>query len=190
MSSTRIRTDQSPTRAQLGLGNVDNTADLDKPVSTATEKAIKNISLTPGPQGPAGAQGPQGIQGPKGDPGALAEIPARLAEYTNDNQVSDWNDAQQTGFYCALGSAANAPEATYEWYLGIVVALDSYVRQTVYSTVSLANWQRYYDDSTGWSAWTQNASIAEAQDLATALTLSQPGDGVLFVVPEAAPSST
>ena len=30
------------TKDQVGLGNVDNTADLDKPVSTATEKAISN----------------------------------------------------------------------------------------------------------------------------------------------------
>ena len=32
------------TKAQLGLGNVDDTADMDKPVSTATAAAIKNVT--------------------------------------------------------------------------------------------------------------------------------------------------
>lgn len=32
------------TKNQIGLGNVDNTADIDKPVSTATQNAINNLS--------------------------------------------------------------------------------------------------------------------------------------------------
>ena len=31
------------TKAQIGLGNVDNTSDLDKPISNATQQALNNI---------------------------------------------------------------------------------------------------------------------------------------------------
>ena len=53
----------------LGLENVDNTSDLNKPVSTATQDALDNISLTPGPSGLQGDIGPSGLQGLQGDIG-------------------------------------------------------------------------------------------------------------------------
>jgi hypothetical protein len=40
MGSTRLRIEQVPTKAQLGLDNVDNTADADKPISTAVQTAL------------------------------------------------------------------------------------------------------------------------------------------------------
>ena len=45
--NTHINNKENPhnvTKAQLGLGNVDNTSDLDKPISTATQSAISSIN--------------------------------------------------------------------------------------------------------------------------------------------------
>ncbi len=53
-----------------GLENVNNTSDLNKPVSTATQAAIDTISLTPGPIGETGPIGPSGIQGLIGPSGS------------------------------------------------------------------------------------------------------------------------
>lgn len=46
-------------------GNTITAADMNH-----IEDGIKNIELTPGPQGETGPQGPQGPEGPKGDTGA------------------------------------------------------------------------------------------------------------------------
>jgi hypothetical protein len=56
-------------KSMVDLGNVDNTSDADKPISTATQNAITAISLTPGPTGIQGPTGVQGVQGDKGDIG-------------------------------------------------------------------------------------------------------------------------
>jgi predicted RecA/RadA family phage recombinase len=53
-----------------GLENVNNTSDLNKPVSIATQAAIDTISLTPGPIGETGPIGPSGIQGLIGPSGS------------------------------------------------------------------------------------------------------------------------
>ena len=60
------------TKADIaGVQNVNNTSDLNKPVSIATQAAIDGISLTPGPSGEAGPIGPSGLQGPIGPSGAI-----------------------------------------------------------------------------------------------------------------------
>lgn len=55
----------------VGLENINNTSDLNKPISTATQAAIDTISLTPGPIGETGPIGPSGIQGPVGPSGSI-----------------------------------------------------------------------------------------------------------------------
>ena len=57
-----------------GLENVNNTSDLNKPISTATQAAIDTISLTPGPIGETGPIGPSGIQGPVGPSGIQGPV--------------------------------------------------------------------------------------------------------------------
>lgn len=57
-----------------GLENVNNTSDLNKPISTSTQAAIDGISLTPGPIGPSGLQGPVGPIGPSGAIGLTGPI--------------------------------------------------------------------------------------------------------------------
>lgn len=76
----------SVTKSQVGLGNVDNTSDAGKPVSTAQASAIliaKNAAdaaqaaadaanartMTPGPQGATGSTGADGSQGVAGATG-------------------------------------------------------------------------------------------------------------------------
>jgi len=57
-----------------GVENVNNTSDLNKPISTATQAAIDGIALTPGPIGPIGPSGLQGPIGPSGDIGLTGPI--------------------------------------------------------------------------------------------------------------------
>ncbi len=52
-------------------GNTITAADMNH-----IEGGIKNIELTPGPQGETGPQGPQGPEGPKGDTGATGSAGA------------------------------------------------------------------------------------------------------------------
>lgn len=56
-------------KANVGLGNVDNTADIDKPLSIAQKAYVDTIQATPGPQGPEGPQGPAGPAGETGPQG-------------------------------------------------------------------------------------------------------------------------
>lgn len=60
-------------------GNTITAADMNH-----IEGGIKNIELTPGPQGETGPQGPQGPEGPKGDTGATgsAGAAATITEVT------------------------------------------------------------------------------------------------------------
>jgi len=68
-----------------GLENVNNTSDLNKPISTATQAAIDTISLTPGPIGETGPIGPSGIQGPVGPSGSIGLTGPSGADAVVDN---------------------------------------------------------------------------------------------------------
>ena len=57
----------------IGLAEVNNTSDLDKPVSTATKQAIEDAKMS-GPQGDTGLTGPQGPIGNTGSTGATGNI--------------------------------------------------------------------------------------------------------------------
>ena len=63
--------DVNLSKYDVGLENINNTSDLNKPISTATQAAIDTISLTPGPIGETGPIGPSGIQGPVGPSGSI-----------------------------------------------------------------------------------------------------------------------
>ena len=68
-----------------GLENVNNTSDLNKPISTATQAAIDTISLTPGPIGETGPIGPSGIQGLVGPSGSIGLTGPSGADAVVDN---------------------------------------------------------------------------------------------------------
>lgn len=50
-SSTDLWKNKQVTKAMVGLGNVDNTADVNKPISTATQTALNNRSISIGTAG-------------------------------------------------------------------------------------------------------------------------------------------
>ena len=57
------------TKQTVGLGNVDNTSDANKPVSNAMQTALNAIQAITGSQGIQGITGSQGIQGTTGSQG-------------------------------------------------------------------------------------------------------------------------
>ena len=75
------RLDENLFVEDIGLGDVENTSDADKPVSNdqkkaidaakkeAVEEALSKISVIEGPQGPQGEKGEKGDRGDQGDQG-------------------------------------------------------------------------------------------------------------------------
>jgi hypothetical protein len=76
----------SVTKAQLGLGNVDNTADVSKPISTATQAALT---------AKADATALTAHTGNTGNPHGVTQAQVGLANVTNDAQVKVSDKASQ-----------------------------------------------------------------------------------------------
>lgn len=86
------------TKAQVGLGNVDNTADLDKPVSTATQIAL-------------GAKANSADVYTKAEVDALVDgvdVPTSLAELSGDSTHRTVSDAEKAAWN-AKADAADIP---------------------------------------------------------------------------------
>ena len=81
------------TASEIGLGNVDNTADADKPISTATQKALDGKADT----------------GHTHTVSDITDMPAYLTEET-DPTVPDWAKAESKPAYTAeeVGAAAKS----------------------------------------------------------------------------------
>ena len=89
------------------------------------------------------------------------QLPPRLQQ--TGEQVADWNDAVQVGFYSATAAAANAPEARalvgqvfYDVAAGVIA-------QEVFSPSTngpLRNitWRRVYSGG-AWSAWSKSPDV-------------------------------
>lgn len=96
------------TKADVGLGNVDNTSDVNKPISTATQAALN-----------AKAAATHTHDADNITSGTLADarLPTRLRGTAAS--ITDWDDAQANGWYMA-SNAANAPVEGAVWFLGSV----------------------------------------------------------------------
>lgn len=95
------------TKAMVGLANADNTSDLSKPISTATQTALNGKAAASHTHDAANI-----TSGTLED----AQLPTRLRGTAAS--ITDWNAVQANGWYMGLG-ATNAPTATI-WYLGSV----------------------------------------------------------------------
>ena len=90
---TRVDNPHAVTKAQVGLGNVDNTSDINKPVSTATQNALNlkanaaNAALTGVPTAPTAAVGTSTTQ--------IATTAYVNAEIANDTYSKTQLDAGQ-----------------------------------------------------------------------------------------------
>ena len=135
------------TKAMVGLGNVDNTSDANKPISSATQTALNGKAAS------SHSHSATDITA-----GTLPD--ARLATRlgTVAATITDWNSATTNGWYMG-NNATNAPTSgTNIWYLGFVEAHNTlYMTQTVHQFTSDSNtdtmtYRRAMNNGT-WSAW-------------------------------------
>ena len=77
----------------------------------ATKAYVDNVTLLPGPTGPAGVQGPVGVQGPTGPAGPSITVTYGNTQYSQSgftNQVGSWNnDANWFDVYPPAGKTMN-----------------------------------------------------------------------------------
>ncbi|WP_311056509.1 phage tail fiber protein [Pseudomonas aeruginosa] len=147
-------TDKVAAKANLGMGNVDNTSDLDKPISTATQQALNgkansshthSISQVSGLQtaldGKAAASHTHPISQVDGLQAALdgkaadahthaisevSGLQAALNAALGLNQGATNQDPNTTGSHVILTNHANSPSTSYYWH----------ITTTFYSTIS------------------------------------------------------
>lgn len=146
------------TKADVGLGNVDNTSDLNKPISNATQKALDGkadkthvsdeiIHITASERttwnGKANASHTHTNYAPNGyGLGGSCAIPTG----------NDWDNALKTGFYMGTNQA-NAPNT--DWWMGYVLNHhDGWIVQKVCNFNSSQQWMTRYKLNGTWTAWT------------------------------------
>lgn len=134
-------------KAMVGLGSVDNTSDVNKPVSSAVQAELANKAASN-----HGHDASALTSGTISD----ARLPGRLGSYAQ--AITDWNAARSTGWYMGSSIANQPPTPSGGWYIGTVVAHnDLYVTQTAYAFTAdgpsdTFTWQRSCDNGT-WGAW-------------------------------------
>lgn len=149
------------TKTHVGLGNVDNTSDAAKPVSTATTTALAGKAASVHTHTATDINA-----------GTLpdARLPWRVGQYAAG--VTDWNLALTNGWYMAY-NVANAPTAG-TWYIGDVVAHNNlYVTQTVHGfttdgSTDTVTYRRSSTDASGsisWLPWYKLLLSQAEQDL-------------------------
>ena len=153
------------TKLQVGLGNVDNTADLDKPVSNATQSAI--ITANSGKADKSYVDSQDQLKADKNTVEASLLLKADKVDLTASKISSDSNQTQQTVNDFG-GAKWYAKVGGYE--LGATVKLDN--GDTVKSTEP-ANIVNPNVDMTGWVLESLK-SVSNPSDLAT---LQNPKNG-------------
>lgn len=149
------------TKSQVGLGNVDNTSDLAKPISTATQNAL-NTKVT--------AESNKGL--------VTQQILAN----------TDLNTVKTNGFYGVSQSCTNKPVNKDDGNL-IVLQYDSSNIWTtqVYITLNLSEnknriYSRGYNNSTNsWSSWKQIDNDPSLYNLGAYDTYVDNGDGTTTI---------
>ena len=134
------------TKEQVGLGNVDNTSDLDKPISTATQNAL-NLK--------ADKSEISSLYRPKGSVATVNDLPTNA-------QVGDVYDVQSTGMnYVWTGT---------KWdELGAIIDLSPYYTKTEVDSALSGKVSKSGDTMTG-NLTIQNASARELTLKNTSIT--------------------
>lgn len=147
-------------KADVGLGNVDNTSDANKPVSTATQSALsgKQASLGFTPTDSA-------ITNNGGRLGPIAKI------------IPDLNDATESGWYMALDGPSSPGSG---WYICIVGShASSYLTQTAHNFVSATPADtlafRRHRINNSWTAWYKLQLSQSEQDARYVRTVNGSG---------------
>lgn len=144
-------------KALVGLGNVDNTADVDKPVSEAQQDALDGKSDT--------GHGHDAAAVTTGN-FADARMPLRLGPAAAS--VADWNLAVTNGYYFSLSTALNVPPGGGN-ILGYTIATATAVTQWAWSyqsdvSTDTKTYRRDLNGST-WSAWARVRQTEAELDL-------------------------
>lgn len=147
------------TKANIGLGNVDNTSDKDKPISTATQMALSGKANTSGtyPNMTVGK-----AQGDENGNGLMSH--ATRNELLNGTQSYDFNDYIEWGHYELQGESGtplvNAPTSTSnpaatdaDWYLDVYRRDSFYVTQIAYSVRSDGAVAIRVCSNNSWGSW-------------------------------------
>ena len=106
------------TKEQIGLGNVNNTADLDKPISTATQKALDSIKTETNTI----------IEthiADKNNPHEVTKEQIGLGEVTNDAQVKR-SEMGVAGGVATLDQEGKVPSSQLPSFVDDVIEVDSY----------------------------------------------------------------
>lgn len=147
------------TAAQVGLGNVNNTSDADKPISTATQQALntKADKVTPSATNNVALLSADGNlldSGKQLTPVAIGAAPSGygLGSYSRDLSGIDLNTVTQNGWYNITSITVNSP-VTYG-----AMRVDNkdltLVIQTIYSFDDNYNSVlRRFKTSSGWGSW-------------------------------------
>ncbi len=132
------------TKTDVGLANVDNTTDLLKPISTATQNALNLKANLASPTFTGTVSGITATMVGLGNVPNLdmrnisnvtsgilpeAQVPLRLG--VNAVTVTDWNLALENGFYKAANTAANTPSNAA--HMGRVEKADGHITQTIFA---------------------------------------------------------
>lgn len=145
----------TPDKSLVGLSNVDNTSDIDKPISTATQTALSGKAAS------AHSHNASDINA-----GTLADarLPQRLGITTL--HINDWNQATSNGWYQG-DNAVNSPAAA--WCIGeVIVHASDWMTQTVFEFTTGVSadtkvWRRGMYAGT-WAGWYRLQLSREEQD--------------------------
>lgn len=139
------------TKAQVGLGNVNNTSDIDKPVSTAMQAALSgkqdNLTFDTTPT--------SGSINPVTSGGLFSMFRNTVNRQSIINGTGDLNSAIISGFYKFNGVPENAPgTGTAAYGMLIVFDYDNYILQLCYRYDTQSLYVRH-SASTGssWGTW-------------------------------------
>ena len=134
------------TKADIGLGNVDNTADLDKPVSNPQRLYIAQNAM--------GAQGVLAVQSLNTvmTPGFYFQNdPANTFDTINGTTVAKYYPANKAGVLMVLRYIDPSTSAA-------VVVQVYYPRSSVSTSALDAPYQRSYTSASGWGNWCESVS--------------------------------
>lgn len=148
------------TKSDVGLSNVDNTSDVNKPISTAQATALGNRLQFDAAQTLTTPQKTQGQTNLGVDPTTLDARYNRLSQVIADAQmqariradstpVTDFSTAVENGWYRADPAATNAPNANF--WLVLVSRYDTTIHQLAVDHQQLTTYRRSRRGS--WSAW-------------------------------------
>ena len=156
------------TKSQVGLGNVDNTSDANKPISTATQEVLNTMSMTM----QNSFNNIQGALSNKADVvnGEIAtQSFVRLTGY-GMLQSGSLNDVKYTGQYGVMSACTDKPSGSYSYgILEVIMYTSHWLVQRYYGMTSNGEvhgiYYRTFHNGSTWSAWQRYGMNAVAANV-------------------------